>query len=164
MFRTQSFFAFLFLLFSFTVNDQANALEVRSSVPDFSLKTLSGKSVKLSDYRGKTVLIDFWATWCPPCRRELKVLNEILNEFPEKNYKVLFLSVDQNLTAPQKYIKKMGYSKMTVLHDNKGISQKYGVRGIPSLFVIDENGLLVKNHVGMVSKKILLKDLKLKKN
>ena len=129
---------------------------------DFTLKTLDGKEVTLSSLKGKKVLLDFFATWCPPCREELKEINEIVGEYKQDNYAILCISVDNAVKTVEKFISKYQY-KMIVLFDDKEIARSYGVTGIPSLFLVDENGDIVWSQAGALTKEELVELLKLKK-
>ncbi len=135
---------------------QGNAARVGDQAIDFTLQTLDGKSVTLSELKGKKVLIDFFATWCPPCLRELKEIEEIVQEHPQDTYKILCISVDRGKSAVESFMQKKGYS-MTVLMDTKNIAQQYGVTGIPSLFLINEAGELAWSKPGAQPKERLLK-------
>jgi peroxiredoxin len=158
--RIRKMFSFLSII-SLLIS---GCLTAKSSgeAPDFTLNTLDGKSIQLSSLKGKKILIDFWASWCPPCRRELVEINELLGEYAQDNYTVLAISVDKTKKAASSYIKKMGYSSMTVMHDNANVAQSYGVQGIPSLYLVDEKGQLIWSHVGSVDKAKLIEVLKLK--
>lgn len=158
--RIRKMFSFLSII-SLLISGYLTA-KSSGEAPDFTLNTLDGKSIQLSSLKGKKILIDFWASWCPPCRRELVEINELLGEYAQDNYTVLAISVDKTKKAASSYIKKMGYSSMTVMHDNANVAQSYGVQGIPSLYLVDEKGQLIWSHVGSVDKAKLIEVLKLK--
>ena len=94
-------------------------------------------------------MLDFWATWCPPCRMEMPVLQAISNEYKNKNVVVIGVSVDNARTVNNvpSFIEKRGIT-FKILYDDKTTSDKYGVSGIPSLFVIDKNGNISFHHTG----------------
>lgn len=131
-----------------------------SQAPDFTLQTMDGDTVTLSSLQGKKVLLDFFATWCPPCREELKEINEIVRDYPQDSYEILCISVDRSVKTVQGFMKKNKYA-MTVLFDNNNIAGHYGVSGIPSLFLIDESGAIAWGQAGMQSKETLLELLDL---
>ncbi|HXB72404.1 MAG TPA: SUMF1/EgtB/PvdO family nonheme iron enzyme [Candidatus Acidoferrales bacterium] len=114
--------------------------------PDFTLKSLDGGQVRLSSLRGKVVVLDFWATWCAPCRAELPTLEKLRTEFGAD---VQFLGInDEEAGTTRGFRKSQGY-EMTVLMDNKReVNHQYGVQGIPTLLVIDSNGMVRQHWVG----------------
>lgn len=130
---------------------------------DFELTDLEGNTVKLSDYRGKIVFVNFWTTWCPPCRAEMPEFNEADKEFKEKD-DVVLLTV--NLTngakgeteeAVRKFVNENGYT-MKVLLDKKGTAaKKYNITGIPTTYVIDTEGNIYTYNVGQTDKATLFK-------
>lgn len=123
-----------------------------SKAPEFSLPDVNGKPVKLSDYKGKVVIVDFWATWCPPCRKGIPDLISLQKEFG-KDIVVIGISLDTDTksdVAP--FIKNMGIN-YPVAYGNLEVTQMYGnVEAIPTSFVIDKQGNIVDKHVGLVSK------------
>ncbi len=196
---------------------------MNAETPEFTLSSIDGKTVSLSSLQGKKVLIDFFATWCPPCRTQLKIIDDIVKNhqsrsiakqhfldkgvnpeeifntlieieafvkkseteislpkdlektkdtlrdvFNEKfdviwdvlqqaendSFQILCVSVDNSLQTAKRFIEKKGYG-MTVLFDDQNVAGSYGVRGIPSLFLINENGDIAWQHVGIASKEEL---------
>ncbi len=138
----------------------AVAPSVNKQATDFTLSALNGDAVTLSSLKGKKVLLDFFATWCPPCRRELVEINEIVHEYPKGNYEILCISVDDSKDTVDAFIKKHGYT-MKVLFDDKNIAREYGVSGIPSLFLVDEDGNIVWQQAGAQPKARLIELLEL---
>jgi len=114
--------------------------------PDFTLKDIMGDKVSLKDYRGKIVLVDFWATWCPPCREELPVYQELKDEYAGDDIVFLAISTDKDTSKVIPFIEKYGYN-FTVLYD-KGMKVEYNVAGIPTVFIIDQAGVIRYKHVG----------------
>lgn len=117
----------------------------------------NGKDVKLSDFRGKVILLNFWATWCGPCRMEIPALSQISNELKDKNFKLIGISVDQNPLALNNYLKTNPVS-YTVLHEPGNLLGKYMQAAgnkddvIPQSFIIDKNGKLTEILIGSRSK------------
>ena len=115
------------------------------------------KEIKLSDYKGKVILLNFWATWCPPCRKELPALSEIFKELEGKNFQMIGISVDENPDALVNFLKS-NLLPYTVLHESSGLLEKYmsvsgnGQNVIPQTFIIDKDGKVVENIVGSRSK------------
>lgn len=138
-----------------SINENTSSLnpEDGRKAADFDLKTLEGKSVKLSDYKGKIVIVDFWATWCPPCRKGIPDLVELQKEYKDKLV-VIGISLDQQNTikdlAP--FIKNYGINYPVVLGTQQVVSDYGNIQAIPTSFVIDQSGNIVDTHVGLVPK------------
>lgn len=116
--------------------------------PDFRLQGLDGKTYILSDFRGSPVMLNFWATWCGPCRSEMPYMNEISIEWAEKELVVLAVNVSESQSGVQDFIDYYGYS-MTVLLDTAGsVSAQYDITGIPTTYFVDEDGIIQKRIVG----------------
>jgi peroxiredoxin len=119
-----------------------------SAAPDFALQDLSGKVVKLSAQKGKVVLIEFWATWCPPCRESIPWLNKMQKHYAEKGLVILAVSVDEGgWDDVQKFAAE---HKITypVLQGTEDVSGKYLVRLIPAMFLVDKQGIIKKQYMG----------------
>jgi thiol-disulfide isomerase/thioredoxin len=121
--------------------------------PPWTLKDLSGKTVSLSDFKGKVVVLDIWATWCPPCRAEIPHFIELQNEFKDKGVTVVGLSVDS--TGPEAVAKFVQENKMNypIVMADEATATAYGAdQGIPLTIVIDKNGQVVGRHLGLTDK------------
>lgn len=129
--------------------------------PEFSLKSVDGKTVKLSDYKGKVVIIDFWATWCPPCRKGIPDLISIQNEFKDKVV-IIGISLDREKTIKDVpgFVKNNGINYPVVYGDDKVVIDYGGIQSIPTSFVVDKNGTVVDMHVGLVSKDTFVNKIK----
>jgi len=123
-----------------------------SVAPDFSLADASGGNIKLSDYRGKVVIVDFWATWCPPCRKGIPDLIELKNEYGDK-IAIIGISVDTDSKSEVvPFIQKMGIN-YPIAYSTPDVVQAFGgIDAIPTSFVVDKNGKIVDMHVGLVPK------------
>ena len=135
---------------------------------DFSLLDLSGKPVKLSDYTGKVVLLDFWATWCPPCVKEIPHFNELAKEYGDKGLVVLGISTDsEGVTAVEKFQKErfpIDYPVAMVDQETFATYQSYLPKkeqgGIPFTFIIDSEGVIRDHFVGYRDKDVFVKAIK----
>lgn len=142
---------------------QATGPQIGFTAPDFTLKDLNGNIVKLSDLRGKPVYLNFWASWCPPCKVEIP---EIQKFYQQNKDKVTVLAVD--LTFNDKLsdvidILKANNAKFPVLLDtnaNSSVADSYQVYGIPESFFIDKNGVIREKHVGGMTLDMLQEGLK----
>lgn len=135
---------------------------ISDAAPNFTLYTLDGDEVKLSDYLGKVVILDFWATWCPPCRKGIPDLISIQNEYKD-DLVVIGISLDQPATQDQllPFIESYGINYPIVLGDLE-VSAAYGnIQAIPTSFVIDKEGNIFNKHIGLVSKSTLVEEINL---
>ena len=116
-------------------------LSIGTPAPDFALKDLHGKTDRLSDQKGHVVLIDFWATWCPPCKRELPHIQRAYDRYKEKGLVVLTINLDLRRDTVAYYMSENGYTFPVLLSDGE-VQLAYNVRGIPTLYIIDEEGIV----------------------
>jgi len=124
--------------------------------PDFELETLKGQKVRLSDFKGKVVLLDFWATWCGPCRIQIKNLKELKSMVNEDKVVIISIDVGESKSTVQQFISKEEVDWLVLL-DTKGFTAKaYRVRAIPTVFIVDAEGNLRKKYVGVTSAETLL--------
>ena len=121
-----------------------NQLDIKA--PDFTLIDINGDTVKLSDYGGKIVFLDFWATWCPPCRKELPILQSTVDRYKSQGVIFLAVSTDKEKEKVIPFIRENNYT-FTVLYDD-GAKRAYDVAGIPTLFIIDAQGIIRYKHIG----------------
>ena len=126
----------------------------RKPAPEFTLKDSDGKQVKLSDYRGKVVLLDFWATWCGPCRIEIPWFIEMQRKNKDKGFEVLGVAMDdEGWEAVKPFLQELSVNYRIVM-GNDATAQAYGgVDALPTTFLIDREGKIAAIHVGLASKK-----------
>ncbi len=119
---------------------------------DFTVKDASGTSFRLSDYKGKVVLLNFWATYCVPCRAEIPWLIEFEKTYKDKGFAVIGISMDEDWDQVKPYLAEKHVNYRIGL-GNDELAQKYGgIDALPETFLIDREGKIVTRHVGMVSK------------
>jgi len=119
---------------------QPKNLEIGAKAPDFSLRNLKGETVKLSDFKGKKVMLNFWATWCPPCKQEMPAIQQF---FEEKGEDVVILAV--NIDGAEDVIEFVQSRKITfpiLLDENNRVNEQYKIVTIPTTFFIDEKGII----------------------
>jgi thiol-disulfide isomerase/thioredoxin len=116
--------------------------------PDFTLKGLDGKAHSLSDYRGKVVFLNFWASWCPPCRAEMPSMQKLSRSWDKKKYVMLAVNLREAREVVRSFAAKNGYSFPILLDETGGTAAKYRVSGIPTTAIIDEKGNIINRTVG----------------
>ncbi len=117
--------------------------------PDFEAKDLTGKEVKLSDLRGKVVLVNFWATWCPPCREEIPSMMKLNQAMAGKPFQMIALSIDEGgKGAIEQFFAKSGLTLPAYLDGEQKVAGRYGITGVPETFVVDKKGVILKKVVG----------------
>ncbi|HUI29994.1 MAG TPA: TlpA disulfide reductase family protein [Candidatus Acidoferrales bacterium] len=115
----------------------------REIAPDFTLTSIDGKTIKLSDYRGKVVILDFWATWCAPCKAEIPDFIKLSSQYKSHDFQMLGVSLDEGgLKEVAPFMKQLGMNYPVVLGTEEVVSAYGGIRGIPTTFVIDKNGFV----------------------
>jgi cytochrome c biogenesis protein CcmG/thiol:disulfide interchange protein DsbE len=126
--------------------------QIGGVAPDFVLKDTGGKDVRLSGYRGKVVLLEFWATWCPPCRASVPELIKVQEEYKDRGLVVLGISVDEgeNVARTLSEFSKDHKINYTVLLSNGNVEDAYKVTSIPRSFIIDKEGKIVNSYMGYV--------------
>ena len=117
--------------------------------PDFTLPAVDGSMVSMSDYRGKVVLVDFWATWCPPCQEMIPVLSKLHKKYSDKGLVILGVSLDnEGLGVLGTFVHENMIPYKVVMGDKKTGSAFGGVSSIPTLYMVDREGRLVRKLTG----------------
>lgn len=125
----------------------------RKPAPDFSLRDGDGRTVRLSDYRGKVVLLNFWATWCGPCKIEIPWFVDFERRHKDRGFSVIGVSMDDDgWQAVKPFVNRLGVNYRVVLGDDR-VSEAYGgVEALPTTFLIDREGNIAAVHVGLAGK------------
>jgi len=120
-----------------------------SQAPDFTLRDLDGQETRLSSLQGKVVLLNFWATWCPPCREEVPSMVKLNRAMAGKPFQMLAVSIDEGgKDAVAGYFKASGSTLPTLLDTDRSVGRLYGITGVPETFVIDTKGVILKKVIG----------------
>ena len=115
---------------------------VGSPAPEIVLKDLQGRDVKLSDLRGKVVLVNFWATWCKPCKEEMPAMQASYDKLRDKGFVVLAVNELEDTARVAEHIRTHGHTFEVVMDHNNQVANMYGVVGLPASFLIDPQGIV----------------------
>jgi peroxiredoxin len=125
----------------------------RKAAPEFTLKDVDGKSVNLSDYKGKVVLLNFWATWCGPCKIEIPWFVDFEQKYKDRGFAVLGVAMDdEGLEIVKPYLEKSKVNYRIVLGNDSVATMYGGIESLPTTFVLDRDGRIASTHIGLVSK------------
>jgi peroxiredoxin len=122
---------------------ERGVVRVGDEAPNFTLRDLTGKMMSLSQFRGKVVLLNFWATWCGPCRVEMPAMEQLYQAFPRREFEILAVSTDsQGAVVTRPFQKQMGFT-FPILHDSEyRTGLVYGARTLPITFMLDRQGIV----------------------
>jgi cytochrome c biogenesis protein CcmG/thiol:disulfide interchange protein DsbE len=124
-------------------------LQEGKPAPDFTFPDLDGRQVSLSDFTGKVVLVNIWATWCPPCRDEMPSMQKLYERFKGEHFEILAVSIDadgREAVAP--FMQQMNLTFPALLDPEEKIRSLYAITGVPESFIIDRNGILARRVIG----------------
>ena len=128
--------------------------------PDFALQDLQGKQVKLSDFRGKAVLLNFWATFCGPCKVEMPWLVELQKQYGPQGFEIVGVALDDSgKETIEKFAKQMGVN-YTILQGQDAVGDAYGAVGLPATYYIDRSGKIVDSALGLVTRSEIENNIK----
>ena len=119
--------------------------------PDFTLQDLDGKTVTLSELKGQVVVINFWATWCAPCRLEMPTLQASYDSLKDSGFTVLGVNYGDRLEDAQLYAGELGLTFPILMDPGDTVNDLYRVRGYPTTFFIDRDGMIARQQVGLLS-------------
>jgi len=130
-----------------------------TAAPNFTLEDINGMPVSLSDFKGNVIIVDFFATWCPPCRQEIPDFIELSRAYGTQGFTMIGISLEGPETT-RKFSKELDIAYPVLIDDDR-VSNAYGpIRAIPTTFVIDRNGNIVKQYVGFRPKEVFEADIK----
>jgi peroxiredoxin len=127
--------------------------------PDFTLPQLDGQKLTLSSYRGKVVLLDFWATWCVPCRGETPHFVELQQKYSDRGLQIIGVSMDDSPDPVHPFVQQFHVNYPIVMGTAKTGEQYGGVLGLPIAFLIDREGRIVSKHVGATDAAVFEKEI-----
>lgn len=142
----------LSLVLLFSLSNFASAATVGNNAPDFSLPSLQGTSKKngvmMRDFRGKVVYVDFWASWCGPCRKSMPVLEEIRTKYKDQGFEVVAINVDESTDDALRFLSKYPVSYPILLDPQGKTPALYKVEGMPTAYIVDKAGVIRYVHTG----------------
>jgi cytochrome c biogenesis protein CcmG/thiol:disulfide interchange protein DsbE len=140
---------------------ETSGREGYKTAPDFALMDISGDETRLSDFRGKVVILDFWATWCPPCRAEIPHFIELYSEYKDNGLEIIGVTMDWNASRQAgPFAAENGMNYTVLIGDRKTADLYGGIVSIPTTFIIDREGGLRKKYIGYQDKSVFEKDIK----
>ncbi|UYG98088.1 TlpA family protein disulfide reductase [Cytobacillus firmus] len=144
-----------FIYMAINLGKKSTAAEVGDIAPNFTLEDVDGNKVSLSDFRGEFVILNFFASWCPPCREEAPELQAFEEEYG-KQTKLLILSRAEPKVQVQEFIKEFKSTSTYLLDYNDSMAKPYGIVGQPETFFIDESGIIRYHHIGPMTKEFMV--------
>lgn len=151
--------AVAYTLYANFTKDDIQKVAVGKEAPDFALVDMNGEKHRLSDYRGQGVFLNFWATWCPPCEREMPFINHQYKQYKDKGVQVLTVDVGESDLAVSKFIEKYGLEFPVAIDKDSSVMTAYGIDPLPITFLIDKDGKVVKIQKGELFKESEVGDL-----
>jgi peroxiredoxin len=129
-------------------NERPPSPQVNFAAPDFSLETLEGDTIKLADLRGQALLINFWATWCPPCRAEMPAIQQVYERYRDQGFTVLAVDLQEGNAEVAAFTEQMGLT-FPILMDRDGqVFSRYRVKALPSTYFVDREGIIREVTIG----------------
>lgn len=140
----------LFGTFLYTIRHsfEQRIIEAGDTAPSFAVTTENGKKITRSDFGGKLLVLNFWATWCPPCIEEMPSLNEFAQQFSKDGVVVLGVSIDANEQLYRRFLQQNRLAFQTARDPDAGIAAEYGTFKWPETYIIDTKGKVVEKHIG----------------
>ena len=121
---------------------------IKTKAIDFKLKDLNGKEMSLSDLKGKKVFLNFWATWCPPCKEEMPEIQKLYEETKNSGVVIVAVEIGEPLITVKSFIDSNKYSFKVLLDSDQGVSSKYNIASIPTSYFIDVDGNIISKKIG----------------
>lgn len=141
----------LFVLLATISSHSSAVVSTQTAAPDFTLKSNQGSNMRLNELQGEVVMINFWASWCGPCRKEMPLLNSLYEKYQDLGFTILGVNVEADATKANKIISDLGVNFPILYDNNSDVSKKYGVDSMPATVVVDRDGKVRYVHRGYKS-------------
>ena len=136
------------ILVIFTVSTLAASSLQGQVAPDFVLRSATGENLRLSEYRGDVVLINFWATWCGPCRQEMPLLDDLYGRYQRVGFNLLGVNIDEDSRRAMQMVQELGVNFPVLFDEHKEVSKLYEVEAMPVTILVDREGIVRHVHHG----------------
>jgi thiol-disulfide isomerase/thioredoxin len=138
----------LFLMVSGCLGGGDAGLKVGTVAPDFQLKDLEGNIYTLSDYEGSPIMLNFWATWCGPCREEMPYMEEVSQEWADEGLVFFAINLAESDSGVKAYLDSFGFTMPVLLDSARTVANKYNITGVPTTYFIDSDGIIQDKVIG----------------
>jgi peroxiredoxin len=118
------------------------------AAPDFTLETLEGETVSLAELRGQAILVNFWATWCPPCRAEMPAIQQVYDKYRDRGFTVLAVDLQESPAAVSAFAQELGLTFPILIDPDGGVFMRYRVTSLPTTFFLDRAGIIQEVTIG----------------
>jgi peroxiredoxin len=142
------FLAAMWMILSATIVTAAAPLSQGQPAPDFTLKSNTNVNMRLGEMRGEVIMLNFWATWCGPCRQEMPELEKLYNKFKSAGFRVLAINVDTETKNTKNFLSSLNISYPVLFDNQKSVSRQYNIEAMPSSVIIDRDGKIRYIHQG----------------
>ncbi len=143
--------AIVFAIYSSINKDKYNALKIGDAAPDFELVDLDGNRHNLSDYKGQGVFLNFWGTWCAPCKKEMPAMGRQYQVFKDQGVQILAVNIAESELKVKRFADQYGMVFPTLIDTNKSVMRAYNVKPLPTTLLINPNGKIIKIITGEMS-------------
>lgn len=151
--------AISYTIYASVTQEKIAVLAPGDEAPDFELVDLDGNTHRLSDYRGDGVLLNFWGTWCPPCKKEFPAIERQYKNFEGEGVHVLAINIAQSNLEVQNYINELGLTFPVAIDKTRSVMTTYNVGQLPATILVDENGVITQIITGEMSEAQIVKHL-----
>lgn len=146
--KMKNWFSTTAAVLALTMAMNVHAVGIQDTAPDFTLKSLEGSNLRLEEYRGQVVLINFWASWCGPCRQEMPLLDRLHHRYEDTGFAVLGVNVEGEAAPAQEIVDKTNVTFPILIDDGQKVSEMYNLQAMPSTVVVDRDGVVRYIHLG----------------